>query len=297
MVTRSDMNLDFSAALETVRQMSVGFIAILPKLAVALIVLFIFYLVAQLAGRVVLRATVRRSTGLSIILQRLIKTVLIVFGLLVALSVVAPQFGATELVGLLGIGGVAIGFAFRDIFQNFLAGILILLTRPFDVGDQIQVKDFEGTVENIETRATTMRTYDGRRVVIPNSDLFTEAVVVNTAFDMRRSEYDIGIGYEDDIETARGHILDVLAETEGVMASPEPEVLVVELDESSVNLRARWWTSTEQINVMRIRDRVITGVKYRLDNNGINIPFPIRTVMFNDDTGYFDRNGGPAEAA
>jgi small conductance mechanosensitive channel len=297
MVTRSDMNLDFSAALETVRQMSVGFIALLPKLAVALIVLFIFYLVAQLAGRVVLRATVRRSTGLSIILQRLIKTVLIVFGLLVALSVVAPQFGATELVGLLGIGGVAIGFAFRDIFQNFLAGILILLTRPFDVGDQIQVKDFEGTVENIETRATTMRTYDGRRVVIPNSDLFTEAVVVNTAFDMRRSEYDIGIGYEDDIETARGHILDVLAETEGVMESPEPEVLVVELDESSVNLRARWWTSTEQINVMRIRDRVITGVKYRLDNNGINIPFPIRTVMFNDDTGYFDRNGGPAEAA
>lgn len=286
------MNLDFSQAVDTVSDMISGFIAMLPKLAVALIVLVIFYAIARLAGRLAARATERKSTGLTIILQRLVKTVIVVIGLLVALSVVAPQFGATELVGMLGIGGVAIGFAFRDIFQNFLAGILILLTRPFEVGDQIQVTDFEGSVENIETRATTIRTYDGRGVVIPNSDLFTEAVVVNTAFDMRRSEYDVGIGYEDDIETARSHILEVMRDTDGVLDQPEPEVLVVDLDESSVNLRARWCTSTEQIRVMQIRDRVITGVKYRLDNNGINIPFPIRTVYFNDETGYFSRPNG-----
>jgi small conductance mechanosensitive channel len=291
------MNLDFSHALDTIYDMAAGFIALLPKLFVALIVLTVFYFLARLASRIVRRTTEKRSAGLTIILQRLAKTIFIVFGLLVALSVVAPQFGATELVGILGIGGVAIGFAFRDIFQNFLAGILILLTRPFDVGDQIQVEDFEGTVENIETRATTMRTYDGRRVVIPNSDLFTEAVIVNTAFETRRSEYDIGIGYEDDIETARELIISVIRETAGVIENPAPEVLVVDLDDSSVNLRARWWTTTEQIEVIRIRDRVITGVKYRLDNNGINIPFPIRTVYFNDETGYFNKRNGEADAA
>jgi small conductance mechanosensitive channel len=291
------MNLDFSHALDTIYDMAAGFIALLPKLVVALIVLIVFYVLARLASRIVRRTTEKRSAGLTIILQRLAKTIFIVFGLLVALSVVAPQFGATELVGILGIGGVAIGFAFRDIFQNFLAGILILLTRPFEVGDQIQVKDFEGTVENIETRATTMRTYDGRRVVIPNSDLFTEAVIVNTAFETRRSEYDIGIGYEDDIETARELIMSVIRDTAGVIENPAPEVLVVDLDDSSVNLRARWWTTTEQIEVIRIRDRVITGVKYRLDNNGINIPFPIRTVYFNDETGYFNKRNGEADAA
>ena len=87
--------------------------------------------------------------------------------------------------------------------QNFLAGILILLTEPFEINDQIVFKSFEGTVENIETRATTIRTYDGRRIVIPNAELFTNSVTVNTAFDKRRIEYDFGIGYGDDIDHAK----------------------------------------------------------------------------------------------
>ena len=91
-----------------------------------------------------------------------------------------PSFQPAQLIQLLGISGVAIGFAFLDILQNFLAGILILLTEPFRLGDQIVVGGYEGTVEEIETRATSIRTYDGRRVVIPNSNLFTESVTVNT---------------------------------------------------------------------------------------------------------------------
>jgi small conductance mechanosensitive channel len=103
----------------------------------------------------------------------------------------------------LGIGGIAIGFAFRDIAQNFLAGILLLLTQRFRIGDQIIVSGFEGTVEDIQTRATFIRMYDGRRVVIPNTNLFIESVTVNTATELRRSEYDVGISYAADIDLAR----------------------------------------------------------------------------------------------
>ncbi len=102
---------------------------------------------------------------------------------------------APNLVSTPGIGGVAIGFAFKDIFQNFLAGILILVTRPFRVGDQIVFKEYEGTVEDIQTRATSLKTYDGRRVIIPNGELYTNSLTVNTAFPRRRWQYDVGIGY------------------------------------------------------------------------------------------------------
>ena len=108
---------------------------------------------------------------------------------------------------ILGIGGVAIGFAFRDILQNFLAGILLLVIKPFRIDDQIVFGEFEGTVEDIHTRATQIRTYDGHRIAIPNAKLFTESVAVNTALDARRLEYDVGIGASDDIDRAKALIL------------------------------------------------------------------------------------------
>jgi small conductance mechanosensitive channel len=107
-------------------------------------------------------------------------------------------------------GGVVTGFAFKDILQNWLAGLPILLGRPFSIGDQIVVDGFEGTVERIDTRSTDIRTYDGRWVLIPNSEVYTGAVVVNTAFDKRRSENDVGVGYGDRIAEARRILLDAV---------------------------------------------------------------------------------------
>ncbi|WP_229755789.1 mechanosensitive ion channel family protein, partial [Deinococcus soli (ex Cha et al. 2016)] len=103
-------------------------------------------------------------------------------GVLVALTVVFPTLTAASLFGALGVRGVAIGFAFKDIFQNLLAGLLILITRPFRIGDQIVSGEHEGTVEDIQVRATLLHTYDNRRVVIPNSELYTNRVIVNTAY-------------------------------------------------------------------------------------------------------------------
>lgn len=117
---------------------------------------------------------------------------------MLAVTIVAPSLTPGDLIAGLGVRSVAIGFALKDILQNMLAGILILLRQPFEVGDKVVSGGHEGTVERIETRATLIKTYDGRRVVITNTDIYTDSVTVNTAYDTRRSQYDIAIGCNDD---------------------------------------------------------------------------------------------------
>ena len=155
-----------TAAWNKIQGMIDGLVVLLPNTILAIIVFIVFFFAARWLKMLVKRLTRRhrQARNLGMVLGRLAQGAVILVGLFVALSIVVPTFKAGDLVQLLGISGVAIGFAFRDILQNFLAGILILLTEPFKIDDQIVFKDFEGTVENIETRATTIRTYDGRRI-------------------------------------------------------------------------------------------------------------------------------------
>jgi small-conductance mechanosensitive channel len=297
------MNIQISAAWEKIQSMINGFIALLPNLVLALIVFIIFFMVAGTIRQLVRRLTRDRhhARNLGLILGRLAQWITILIGLFVSLSIVIPTLQAGDLVQLLGISGVAIGFAFRDILQNFLAGILILLTEPFQLDDQIVFKNFEGTVENIQTRATTIRTYDGRRIVIPNSELFTNSVTVNTAFENRRLEYDVGIGYGDDIDEAKQLILEAIHETEGVLPEPAPDAIVVDLAESTVNIRARWWVKPPvRVEVLDLQDRVLIAIKNKLTVNGIDLPFPTQQILFHDQTEETDgdrtqqREGCPA---
>jgi small conductance mechanosensitive channel len=281
------MNVQASAAWEKMQGMVNGFIALTPNMVLALIVFAIFFIIAGAIRRLVRRVTRdrRHARNLGLILGRLAQWTILLIGLFVSLSIVIPTLKAGDLVQLLGISGVAIGFAFRDILQNFLAGILILLTEPFQLDDQIVFKDFEGTVEQIQTRATTIRTYDGRRIVIPNSELFTNSVTVNTAFEHRRLEYDVGIGYGDDIDEAKRLILEAIHETEGALQQPAPDAIVVALAESTVNIRARWWVKPpRRAEVLKLQDKVLTAIKKKLTANGIDLPFPTQQILFHDQT-------------
>jgi small conductance mechanosensitive channel len=178
------MKAEISIVWKKMQSMIDGFMIMLPNIVLALIVFAIFFVFGREIKRVVRRVTRHhhQARNLGLVLGRLAQSAIVLVGLFISLSIVIPTLKAGDLVQLLGISGVAIGFAFRDILQNFLAGILILLTEPFRIDDQIVFKNFEGTVENIETRATTILTYDGRRIVIPNAELFTNSVTVNTAF-------------------------------------------------------------------------------------------------------------------
>ena len=274
--------MDFSRALTTITDMLNGTIAALPNILLAFIIFMLFYFVAKRTRGLVSHMTEKRqkARNLGLILGKLAQSAVVTAGLLVTLTILFPSFKPGDLIQLLGIGSVAIGFAFHDLFQNFLAGILLLLTAPFRIGDQIVVQQFEGTVEDIAMRATTIQTYDGRRVVIPNTDLFTNSVTVNTAFDMRRLEYEIGISYEDDIATTKDIILETLADIDDVLSVPAPEALVVALAESAVTMRVSWWTNAHrQASILHLQDRALTALKNRLLANGVSFPFPTQQVL------------------
>ena len=172
-----------------------GLFKLLPNILLAVVVALIFWFVGKGVGKLINRTADRRGRdSLGDVAGSLARWALVIVGFMLAVTIIAPTITPGDLIAGLGVSSVAIGFAFKDILQNMLAGILILLRQPFEVGDQIVSGGHEGTVEKIETRATMIKTYDGRRVVIPNSDIYTDSVVVNTAFDVRRSEYDIGVG-------------------------------------------------------------------------------------------------------
>ncbi|MEJ2265713.1 MAG: mechanosensitive ion channel family protein [Anaerolineales bacterium] len=291
------MDIDITPALERINEMVNNFIADLPNMVLALIILVLFFLLAKGIQILVRRVSIRSGLGVSagIVLGRLGQWSIALVGIIIAASIVFPSMQAANIIELLGITSIAIGFAFRDVAQNFLAGILVLLTQPFRIGDQIIVSGFEGTVEDIQTRATFIRMYDGRRVVIPNANLFIESVIVNTAAETRRSQYDIGISYEADLDQARRLMLRAMSRVEDVLPDPSPDTLVVKLDESTVNVRARWWTDSRRKEVITVQDKVIDAIKRELDENGIDMPYPTRKVLLHDGT-HSGKNRQPALA-
>ncbi len=300
--TTGQVDVDMASLWERLDNMLDGFIRLIPALLIGILVFIGFYFAAKLVQNLVKKMFSGRSDdSLGMVLGRLASWTTLFIGVLVSAAIIAPSVTPGKLLSTLGIGGVAIGFAFKDILQNFLAGVLLLLRQPFEVGDQIIYKDYEGTVENIETRSTLIKTYDGRRVVIPNGEIYTQAVVVNTAFDKIRSQYDVGIGYGDDIDQATQEILKAIKSVEGVMSEPAPEVLVSELAGSSVNLRARWWTQSTRAEVVHTDSRVKSAIKKILDDAAIDMPYPTQVMLFHDQTESTDgdrsaqREGWPSQ--
>ena len=263
------------------------FIVRLPYFMVAIVVLLVFWLLSLIFKSVVSKLLSKSHTHRNLVrvFQRIGGALIFFIGLMIAMVIAIPGFTPAKLVGALGIGSVAIGFAFKDIFQNLLSGILLLLSEPFRIGDQIVSGEFEGTVEDIKVRATTIRTYDGRQVVIPNSQLYTSALTVNTAYKRRRLELTVGIGYEDDIRKAKEVILQALEKAETVSKLAEPSVVATEFGASSIDLKVRWFINDgTQANKVASIHEVIIEIKDQLDAAGVNIPFPIRTLDFSDDS-------------
>ena len=278
-----------------------GLIKLAPNIVVALVVLFVFWLISRGVRSLVRRAAERRDRpSLADVASSLVGWSVMIFGFMLAVTIVAPSITPANLLGSLGVGSVAIGFAFKDILQNMLAGILILLRQPFNVGDQIVSGGHEGTVERIETRATLIKTYDGRRVVIPNSDIYTDSVVVNTAYDKRRSEYDIGIGCNDDWGKARRIMIEACAGVDGVLADPAPEAIPMAMGDFSNIIRLRWWTKPQKSDQIHTFGEVIQTTYEALVAAGIDIPYPTQVHLFHDQTDEFDgdrsrqREGWPA---
>jgi len=298
--TSSEIDLNPALALEKLDAWLDGFIKILPNLIVAIILFIIFYFMAKFIKRLILkRFKSNDRANLGEVMSGFLKWVILIMGFMLCATIVVPSLKPGDLIAGLGVSSVAIGFAFKDILQNWLAGMLILLRQPFEIGDQIEVNDFEGTVEKIETRATLIKTYDNQKVVVPNSDIYTSAVKVKTAYESRRSEYDVGIGYADSIQQASTVITKAVSGVAGIDQN-KIEVLPWDLAASWVTLRVRWWTDTSRAEVVKVHANVINAIKDALDDEGIDMPYDTKVHLLHDQTEETDgdrsqqREGWPA---
>ena len=288
MVSQADMLGDkvneYQTIMTSANHLLQQMISRIPYLVIASLVFVIFWVLSIFFKKAVTRILGSRKhhQNLVTVFRRVGSALILFLGFMVAMIIAVPSFTPGKLIGALGIGSVAIGFAFKDIFQNLLSGILLLLSEPFRIGDQIISGNFEGTVEDIQIRATTIRTYDGRKVVIPNSQLYTSTMTVNTAYSQRRLEFDVGIGYENNIIDAQRVILSVLKAAPTVSKLAEPSVIATALADSSVVLRVRWFIDDgTQTNRVASINEVIILVKEALEEANISIPFPVTTLDTN----------------
>ncbi len=260
-------------------------IAALPRLGVALCLLVVTAVlvwgVRALVGRIGRRARLRRN--LLEVLQMLAAVAIWTAAILAALIVVFPTITPGRALATLGLGSVAIGFAFKDTFENFLAGILILLREPFQIGDHVACDGAEGKIEKITIRDTRIRQTDGQLVVMPNAQLFHNPVTVRTDKAFRRTSIMCGVAYGEDVDAARKVIEQAVRAVDMVRDDVKDiQVFAKTFGASSVDFEITWWTGSEPIDIRASRDRVVSATKRALDDAGIEIPFPYRTLTVNE---------------
>jgi small-conductance mechanosensitive channel len=252
----------------------------LPGIITALIVLMLTRYAAEYARKIAKKIGDKalQSKSLQSLLIKTADITAWVVGVVIACIVAFPGLSVGDIIATLGLSTVAIGLTFQDIFKNFLAGILILIQRPFHINDQIIVGDYEGTVEQIDIRTTRLCTYDGERILIPNAQVFASSVRVRTAFAQRRTDLAVAVGYNTSLPTVQKILQTAIAGVEGVLEDKPPEIDIVSFGESSIDFVVRYWTHSRQPQVRQIQTRAIIAVKEALDAAKIEIPYPIRTL-------------------
>jgi small conductance mechanosensitive channel len=186
----------------------------------------------------------------------------------------------TSFAALIAAGGLAIGLAFQGTLSNFAAGAMLLVFRPFRVGDVVVVDGTIGTVQEIELFTTELTAFDNRRVIVPNASIFGSKIENLTHHPTRRVEVAVGTEYAADLDRTRGVLESVLAATEGILEDPPTQVLLAELGDSSINWKVRAWCKTE--DYWTVFERLLRNSKYALDEAGIGIPFPQRDVHLDE---------------
>jgi small-conductance mechanosensitive channel len=276
------LSTQLKSAIITIRQFQRDTISQLPAFLGALLALIAAWLIAASLSRLTLTGAqhweVDRNS--KFLVSRLVYGGVWVVGTIVALGVLGLDFAT--LLGTLGLTSVAIGFSLRDVLSNYFSGIILLASRPFHLGDQIAIKEFEGTISQIQLRATTLQTYDGRVVYIPNQEVFSAIITNNTACTTRRSSVRLGIDYDEDITTAKHIINSAVLGVAGVEAEPKPDILVRELAASTVDIEVRFWVNSRRLPFLEMTSQVAQAIKEALYQAKIKMPTEIYTLQLRD---------------
>ena len=269
--------------LDAVADIATGFAQRVPLFVLGALVLLVMLLATRLTIKGVERGMRRARIDHTVerLISNLLRVSLVTAAILLALTVAGISVGA--LLAGVGLAGLALAFALQNILENFVAGLLILIRRPFRRGDQITSNEFSGVVMDIDLRVTRLRVFDGEEVMIPNATVFTEPITNLTRLGSRRTQVIVGIDYRDDHNAVQVLLLDAVADVPGVLETPGPEVLLFEFAESSVDVEVSYWTAPDIRTVRHVRHRVLAACKTAIEDAGMTIPWPIRTLAADKD--------------
>ena len=280
-----DQSLDtLEILVAQLRSMWEGIVSLLPNLVISVLLILLTWIVARFATKIADRLTARTSMRPSLreLVDTLVRIAIWTVGLLIALTILLPDLTPGSLIAGLGVGTVAIGFAFQDIFENFLAGILIMVREKMRIGDYITCEGIEGKVEQILLRETHVRKLSNELTIVPNSVLFKNPVEILTDQDRRRHEIVVGVAYDTDLEEARDVIRAAVESSDATDDRKPVDIFACEFNSSSIDFKLRWWSGSAQRNMHESRDQVIRSVKRALDKANIEIPFPYVTHTFKE---------------
>ncbi len=264
---------------EVFQELLMKFLTLLPKAIIAMVVLAISIYLAGLLCRVVHKALEKRGTDheVRLVITNMTRWSVVALGIFLALQQMG--FDLSAFLVSLGVVGFTIGFALQDISKNFVAGMLLLLQQPFDIGNVIDVDGFTGTVLNVDLRATEIRTLDGKIVLIPNADVYSKPIINFSRETKRRLNLTIGIASDANLELARSTTLEVIAGIEGVLAEPAPQVVFSNFGPSTIDFELYYWVDTRENGLLDAKDAAVVAINTAFAENGIEIPYPVQTVL------------------
>lgn len=259
-------------------------IAVLPRIVLSILVIIVGVLIASSITNFYKRKILKKAEDplMARFLAQAIKIILVIIAILLALQVAGLNDVATGILTAAGGAAIILGFAFQDIGKNFLAGIILAFNRPFNINDTIKVNDLFGKIKGLNFRYMHIKTFDGRDIYIPNSDVLTKPVQNYTADGFFRNEFIVGIGYEDDIENAKLVIQSILDANDFIVHDDAHENFVFEdeLAASTVNLKVFFWVNTMDYkkSAIVVRGNLIRNIKEALENKGFNLPADIKEL-------------------
>jgi small conductance mechanosensitive channel len=273
---------DFSPAFTELQTLWRRAIQAIPLFIFGAVVLFLAWWVAQYAAQLSEHVLANRlgSPLLTAIVSRTIAVPVFLLGLYLVLQLAGLTQLALTLLGGTGLVGIIIGFAFRDIAENFLASLLLSIRQPFRSKDLIEVAGHTGIVQQMNTRSTILMTLDGNHVQIPNATVFKNIITNYTANPNRRADFVVGVGYTDAISYAQELVTQVLSDHPAVLKTPEPLVLVEELGAATINLRIYFWYDAGQYAPGKVKSSLIRLTKRALEDAGVSMPDEAREIIF-----------------
>lgn len=281
------MDIDLKSPVKLVSDKLEGwleaFLTNLPNLVVAILVVILFFLLAKFirSSAKKLLGKTSQNEAINHLLATILFVAIVATGFFIALGILDLTEAVTTLLAGVGIVGLALGFAFQDIAANFISGILIAIRQPFKINDIIQSGDYFGTVKDINLRTTTITTFQGLDVLIPNKDTFGNAVINYTRTPGRRVDLSVGVSYGDDLEKVKQLTIETVSKLESIDQSKDVTLFFDEFGGSSINFKVRFWAkSPKQPDFLQAQSDAIIAIQKAYDKNNIVIPFPIRTLDF-----------------